>query len=590
MRRGIAALLGLALAACGGGTTAPTTPTTAATTTTMPATTTFAGFEVTSDDGDVTVRVPFEALAEDPGIAITRLSVADYPAAFAGVLGADDAVYSLTPDGLVFDAPVTVTARLHGFEALTDTEIPLVTMVSANDAGTELLSDLAVTRIGDEVFASGTTTHFSAFGIANEQVVLEVKFVEATTDFATEIGVDLTLTPQFHNTPGVQLQPPAALQPQGSAGQATFVPANGSDLVMQCTRAKRALADVEIPLVTMVSANEAGTELLSDLAVTRIGDEVFATGTTTHFSAFGVANEQVVLEVKFVEATTDFATEIGVDLTMTPQFHDTQGVQLQLPAVFQPQGSGGPATFVPANSSDLVMQCTRAEQGLADVHWDAVVTAPTLPNAVGLTFTPQIVELAAGGVGVRMGIKANVNCIDPATVLTGRPVRFQVKIDHPGGTVIVPGENFNGGLSGAAGTIGGSALDAVWVGLITDVDGNGQIDPTDTMFPPYPTTASGGELGFVLPLYGFAKYFVYVVSPPAFGDLATISPDPVSVVAGTLVLGGLFRGPGRVESSVGVVGSGGAPTTIVVGAGETTQSSDAELLIFITPRLVTTGE
>jgi hypothetical protein len=467
MRRGIAALLGLALAACGGGTTASTTPTTAATTSTMAATTTIAGFEVTSDDGDVTVRVPVEALAEDPGIAITRLSVADYPAAFAGVLGADDAVYSLTPDGQVFDAPVTVTARLHGFEALTDTEIPLVTMVSANDAGTELLSDLAVTRIGDEVFASGTTTHFSAFGIANEQVVLEVKFVEATTDFATEIGVDLTLTPQFHNTPGVQLQPPAALQPQGSAGQATFVPANGSDLVMQCTRAERALADVE---------------------------------------------------------------------------------------------------------------------------WNATLAAPVGLNAVGLTFTPQIVDLPEGGVGVRMGIKANVNCIDPATVLTGRPVRFQVKIDHPGGTVIVPGEAFNGGLSGAAGTIGGSALDAVWVGLITDVDGNGQIDPTDTMFPPYPTTASGGEQGFVLPLYGFAKYFVYVVSPAAFGDLTTVSHDPATVLAGTLVLGGLFRGPGRVESSVGVVGSGGAPTTIVVRAGETTQSSDAELLIFITPRLVTTGE
>src|SRR3972149_4644973 len=102
----------LVLVACGddtGGSTSAVSTTVATTTTAPTTTTTPPGFEVTSEDGDLTVEVPFEAMASDPGITIRLLAGDEYPPELASAAeNPKSRIYNLEPDGTVFAAPVTV--------------------------------------------------------------------------------------------------------------------------------------------------------------------------------------------------------------------------------------------------------------------------------------------------------------------------------------------------------------------------------------------------------------------------------------------------------------------------------------------------
>ena len=219
MRSGRLALLALLLvvAACGGSTGATTsTGSTAATTTTAAATTTTTapGFTVTSEDGDLTVEVPFEAMAEDPGITIRILAPEEYPPELAAAAENPGAVlYSLEPDGLTFDAPVRVTRRLslENFPGLPAGAIPIVTLLTtqADGSGFELLGDLEVLHDGEDVLVSGDLTHFSPVITVGEQLFMKSIFDKYHNGFETEVGLDIGLSAAFYRTDGSAFGAPA---------------------------------------------------------------------------------------------------------------------------------------------------------------------------------------------------------------------------------------------------------------------------------------------------------------------------------------------------------------------------------------------
>lgn len=218
----VAAFL-LMVGACGGGTAATTTvaPTTAATTTTAPTTTTTPpGFEVASEDGDLTVEVPFEAMAVDPGITITLLTGDQYPPELADAADDPDArIYDLGPEGTEFAAPVTVTRRIDAsrFGELTPTMVPGVVLMTYDSAtgAYELYDDLRVTRDGDDIFVSGTTTHFSPVVAVNLGGFVEMRLDDYHLGYKTELGTSLQIGYKYYGSGMVPIDPPQMVEPVG---------------------------------------------------------------------------------------------------------------------------------------------------------------------------------------------------------------------------------------------------------------------------------------------------------------------------------------------------------------------------------------
>jgi hypothetical protein len=169
-----------------GSTTAVTTSTVAETTTTTGPT----GFEVVSEDGQVTLDVPFEALPEDPGISITVLPPEEYPLELAGAAQNPGTVlYRLSPDPLEFDQPVTVTRSIpaSNFEGLPPNGIPLIrVLVYTPGGGYEPLNGATIVREGDEIRVSGDLTHFSVL-----LGVYERQYAEAI--FSPNLGAEVQM-------------------------------------------------------------------------------------------------------------------------------------------------------------------------------------------------------------------------------------------------------------------------------------------------------------------------------------------------------------------------------------------------------------
>ena len=210
----------LVVGACGSGTVSSTTVTTAATTTVVETTTTTVpGFEVTSEDGNLTVEVPFEAMAEDPGITIRLLAPDEYPPELAGAADDPEArIYNLEPEGLQFDAPVTVTRRIDAsrFEGMTDTMVPLVAMITHNPDGSyEAYDDQTVIRRGDDVFVSGTTTHFSPAIAVNLGQYVDMTLDDFHLGYATEKDTSLQIGYRFYGSDLSALVAPTVVEPVG---------------------------------------------------------------------------------------------------------------------------------------------------------------------------------------------------------------------------------------------------------------------------------------------------------------------------------------------------------------------------------------
>ena len=218
----VAAFL-LVVGACGGGTGATiTVASTTATTTTLPATTTTTppGFEVASEDGDLTVEVPFEAMAADPGITITLLTGDQYPPELAAAADDPDArIYDLGPEGTEFAAPVTVTRRIDAsrFGELTATMVPAVVLMTYDSAtgAYELYDDLRVTRDGDDILVSGTTTHFSPVVAVNLGGFVEINLDDYHLGYKTELGSSLQIGYKYYGSGMVPIDPPQMVEPMG---------------------------------------------------------------------------------------------------------------------------------------------------------------------------------------------------------------------------------------------------------------------------------------------------------------------------------------------------------------------------------------
>lgn len=235
----------LAAAACGGSgagsTTVPTTVATTATTTTAPTTTTTQpGFTVTSEDGDLTVEVPFAALAEDPGITIRLLTPDEFPPELAGAAERPGArIYELEPDGLEFAAPVRVERRIDAanFGDLEPTDVPIVGLLTRSTDGTyQLLDDLHVMRSGDDLLASGELSHFSPIITVSEEQVARLSIDAGHTVFATEPGVHAFVGVEFRGGDGAPLNRPAMITPWARS-RSGFLNFDESDSLVQiaCT-------------------------------------------------------------------------------------------------------------------------------------------------------------------------------------------------------------------------------------------------------------------------------------------------------------------------------------------------------------------
>jgi hypothetical protein len=141
------------------------------------------GGEVTSDDGNLTIEIPANALKVDSDITIKILRPEDYPSELeSGTLMGE--IYDLGPDGLSFNQPVKITRRFSESEVGADFSLgmPIVILFSRDASGEwSTLDDLEVEFEGDGLIASGTTTHFSSSGAATTVHI-----------YGTQVPVELT--------------------------------------------------------------------------------------------------------------------------------------------------------------------------------------------------------------------------------------------------------------------------------------------------------------------------------------------------------------------------------------------------------------
>jgi hypothetical protein len=126
------------------------------------------GGEVVSADGLVTLTIPAGALASDENISITRVTI-DQQDSFLGdeFDGIDDiqSVYNLTPEGLVFDAPITVTLQAEGNPVIDETTMggPFQILSSSDGTKIEVLGDMTLRADAGmaNITLHGTLEHFS---------------------------------------------------------------------------------------------------------------------------------------------------------------------------------------------------------------------------------------------------------------------------------------------------------------------------------------------------------------------------------------------------------------------------------------------
>ncbi len=149
------------------------------------------GGSIGTSDGKITVEIPPGALAEDTTVSISVLSEDEWTEDVRD-LNPVGPVYSLEPDGLNFQEPVTVKLALDSslyFIGANKTEItaPLLFSIDSNSQP-ELLQDMETVVSPDELYVRGNTTHFSPVFISRGTVKVniepgEVKFKECDVYF-----------------------------------------------------------------------------------------------------------------------------------------------------------------------------------------------------------------------------------------------------------------------------------------------------------------------------------------------------------------------------------------------------------------------
>jgi Flp pilus assembly secretin CpaC len=324
-------------------------------------------------------------------------------------------------------------------------------------------------------------------------------------------------------------------------------------------------------MLVVTGGDGTGWEPVGDPVIRRDGDTVILSGTIDHFSRLAAIPEQVFIETRLVETSTDGTNTFGVGFTWS------NGARLEAPAArsasFRTGGAGAsqlPATF---EEGMLSVQCP---SGAASLFGDASLNL--LLDAVdgttgetGLVSTPRLTT--ADQMQATLDIGLELAC--RPTIAEDGSVRMEIRVDHPGGEEIVPNQDFRGGLSAML-LVLARGFPGLYAGLIRDVNSNGMIDPEDLMYPPFPATADGDTTSVVLPLFGYGDYFPYLIDgqPPQIETQITVADG------GTILLGGLTR----EQTSVPFLG--GVPYLARVFSEESSQSDEVELLIFLTPQIV----
>jgi len=449
-------------------TTSTTTTEAITTSTTEPPDTT-----VTSEDGNVALRIPFDAIADTSNITIRVLPAEEYPPALAGAAQNPGVVlYGLEPAGTTFSEPVRITRRIPvaNFANVPINGVPLITFLVTSDNGEsfEQLSGAQVIREGDEFLVRAEISHFSTLVSIYELQYAVIDTHQLGTGLATEIGTPLIADVSFFADDGTALVTPPLVTPSGW---------------------------------------------------TRADDVTFSVGSGS--PSLGVS----------CGSLGEFKVGLRYDLTL-------------------PAGN------------------------------EATADAPGLHASPVLTGSEAPIEF-------RFKVAGPLNCLSPDTAITGRSAEGSVGTDHPGGQVFVPNEAFKGGRSALYGRITVSpriTFGDPLFGLIADSNGNGVVDPTDTLQPATPAIPESDGFGFVAPLYGYGDYFLYILDGSNFEGAIT---DSMTVRDGLLDLQSTFSGPGRFETSVGLFGMQGIPYLHHVGSSEGAEDITGELLVFIAPYILT---
>ncbi|OFW62884.1 MAG: hypothetical protein A2135_05485 [Actinobacteria bacterium RBG_16_67_15] len=378
----------LLLAACGGG-GAAVTSTVAVVTTVVPTATTEAGFEVTSEDGAVTVHVPASAMTEDPGITIRELAEEEYPGAL-GAVAADPAtrVYDLGPDGTEFAAPVTVSIHIDAttLADLAPNEVPVFLLFTTADEGFEVYGDLSIMRRGSEVVVSGSVSHFSPVVLVRESTtavvaldqeelesVASARSVASILELMTEAPGSIPVTAGFRDASGSSLPGrPTFLALDGVPGTP-----RGSLLEIDCD----AIGEIEV--LSMAASAVYGSDAVG--------------GVIDFITARELLPETLALDVRLglearVRCTDPSTSVLGLDLTGFGVASDHPGGTVWIPGGdFR---GGLSATYVWTGLSDRLADMYGGL--ICDNDGDGVVDATdTMFPAYALTEANARLELVA---------------------------------------------------------------------------------------------------------------------------------------------------------------------------------------------------
>jgi hypothetical protein len=331
-----------------------------------------------------------------------------------------------------------------------------------------------------------------------------------------------------------------------------------------------------VPLTSIVITSDDGWQFVDDLYIARDGDAVLVSGSIDHFSRLAAIDEQVLVDTRFIDLTADRTMQLGVD------FRWSNGVTLAPPtleasfAPFDPDVGAVAAVFA---DGGLSLACpTDVTTAAGDLDITALLQSVSDSSGqTGLTAAPRITTLQDQETTITFSAGLELLC--RPTITEDGSITLDLYVDHPRGAVIVPGEDFRGGLSALYIDLG-FGLPPLYVGLIRDVDGDGRIGPNDVMYPPFPTDVVDGASTVVLPLFGFGDYFPYFLADEPRGlDTQMLVSD-----GATILLGGV-----RPEKTA-VPLLGDIPFLAHVFSDESRQTENAELVIFITPRLAQSDE
>jgi hypothetical protein len=155
------------------------------------------GSSIASSDGKITLEIPSGALTEDTTISIRVLSEEEWTDDIKDLSPAGP-VYSLEPDGLTFQEPVSLKLTMDrslysvGPDGI-EVTVPLLYTTDSN-GHSELLQDTEIVVSPDEAYIQGKTTHFSSAWESAGTVILimepeEIKLSACAADFDVNVGI-----------------------------------------------------------------------------------------------------------------------------------------------------------------------------------------------------------------------------------------------------------------------------------------------------------------------------------------------------------------------------------------------------------------